>query len=111
MLSAYIKVKVSGNAEVLDENNSVWNRENNEYIYASYADLDFKDAEALVECEITLSYDFDNLENSSEVVKLKLLNQGNISIHCKDVTVTEVSENEMSIRALREDKGYARRLF
>ena len=111
MLSAYIKVKVSGNAEVLDENNSVWNKENNEYIYASYADMDFEDAEALVECEITLSYDFDNLENSSEVVKLKLLNQGNISIHCKDVTVTEVSENEMSIRALREDKGYARRLF
>ena len=109
ILSTDIKVNVSGHAEVLDEYNSVWDREDGEYIYVSYADVDFKDAEVVVECEITLSFDFDDLENSSEVVTLKLLNQGNICIDCKDATVTEIDEDEMARRVLREDKGYPRR--
>lgn len=38
-----------------------------------------------------------------------LLNQGNICIDCEGASIREIDEEELSVRALREDKGYPRR--
>ena len=110
LISTDITVKVSGYAEVFDEYNSIWDSEDQEYIYTTYVDIDFTDAEAMVECEILISFDFDSPENTAQVVNIKLLNQGNICIDCKNATVTEIDDDEMALRILREDKGYPRRI-
>lgn len=110
LLSTTIKVKVSGYAEVFDEDNSIGDSEDREYFYMAYADVTFTDAEMEVECEILISFDFDDPEDSTQVVSFKLLNQGHICIDCRDATVCEITEDEMALRALREDKGYPRRI-
>jgi len=110
LLSTTIKVKVSGYAEVFDKDNSIWDSVDREYFYMAYADVTFTDTEIEVECEIFITFDFDNPEDFAQVESFKLLNQGNICIDCRDATVCEVTEDEMALRALREDKGYPRRI-
>lgn len=63
-----------------------------------------------MECEVSISFDFDNPEGTAQVTHLKLLNQDNICINCENAVVTEINEDEMALRTLREDKGYPRRL-
>ena len=109
LLSTEIVANVSGHAEVLDEENSFWDSEDGDYVFASYADIDFVDAEFNVECEILVSFNFDNPEDTAQVTNLKLLNRGNICIRYTDATITQISEDELALRALREDKGYPRR--
>lgn len=109
LISTDITVKVSGYAEVFDEDNSIWDSVDQEYIYMTYADVYFTDAEVNVECEILISFDFDSPEDTAEVVRLKLLNQGNIFINCRNATVTQIDDDEIALRVLREDKGYPRR--
>lgn len=108
-LSTDVKVKVSGHAEVFDEDSSFWDSVDNEYLFTVYAEVNFTDAEVEVECEVLISFDFDDPENTAQVVSFKLLNPGNICIDCRDATVCQISEDEMAMRALREDKGYPRR--
>ena len=109
LISTNISVKVSGYAEAFDEENSVWDSVDREYVYMSYVDVDFTDAEASVECEIRISFDFDSPEDTAQVVELKLLNQGNICINCPNAEIIEIDDDEMALRVLREDKGYPRR--
>ena len=71
--------------------------------------VNLKDARVEVECEILISFDFDNPENTAQVDSFTLLNQGNICIDCRDATITQLDENELAIRVLREDMGYPRR--
>lgn len=79
------------------------------YFYMAYADIDFTDAEAEVDCEILISFDFDDPENTAQVMEFHLLNQGNICIDCEGASIREIDEEELSVRVLREDKGYPRR--
>lgn len=109
LLNTTIEIKVSGHAEVFDEENSIWDSIDGEYVYMSYSDIDFVDAKVEIECEILISFDFDDPEGTAQVASFILLNQGNICIDCRDATAVQVSEDEMAIRALREDKGYPRR--
>lgn len=110
LLSTDVRVKVSGHAEVFDEDNSIWDSVDREYLYTAYADIDFQDAEVIVECEVLISFDFDNPEDTAQVISFKLLNPGNICIDCSEATVCQITEDEMAIRTLREDKGYPRRI-
>lgn len=96
-------------AEVFDEENSIWDSVDREYFYMAYADIDFTDAEAEVDCEILISFDFDDPENTAQVMEFHLLNQGNICIDCEGASIREIDEEELSVRVLREDKGYPRR--
>ena len=109
LLSTNVTIKVSGYAEVFDEENSIWDSVDREYFYMAYADIDFTDAEAEVDCEILISFDFDDPENTAQVIEFHLLNQGNICIDCEGASIREIDEEELSVRVLREDKGYPRR--
>lgn len=109
LIKATARLKVAGHGEVLDEDNSIWDSEDREYIYVSYADLDFENGYAEVECEIEIGFDFDCPEGSAEVISFKLNNRWNISVECDSVNLTTVDEHELALRCLREDKGYTRR--
>lgn len=109
LISTSITAKVTGHAEVFDEYNSVWDSVDHEYAYMSYADIDFTDATVEVECEVCISFDFDNPGDTAQVDSLKLLNRGNICICCEDALISQIDEEEMALRVLREDKGFPRR--
>lgn len=108
LLETTIMIEVSGFAEVFDEYNSIWDKEENEYLFRSYADLDFSNGTAEIECEVQISFDFDSPEDCTQVVGFKLKNNGNIVIHLNDANISTVDADEMALRSLREDKGYGR---
>lgn len=109
LVSTEITAKVWGHAEVIDLENSLWDNVDQEYIYVRHADIEFSGAEVKVECEILISIDFDNPIDFAQLEEVKLLNQDNICIDCKDLSVTYLDDDEMALRCLREDKGYPRR--
>lgn len=110
LASTEITAKVWGHAEVIDINNSVWDSVDQEYVYVSYADIQFSGAKVSIECELLISFNFDTPENSAQLEELKIVNQDNICINPKDLTITYIDEDEMAFRCLREDKGYPRRV-
>ena len=75
----------------------------------SYADIDFTDATVEVECEVCISFDFDNPGDIAQVDSLKLLNRENICICCEAALISQIDEVVMALRVLRDDKGYPRR--
>lgn len=108
LLKTEVALDVFGEAEIFDEENSVWDSEDREYIFREYADVKFK-GKANVECEIEIAFDFDELE-SSWVRSFKFTNNGNIEILCDDIEMKKIDEDEMALRCLREDKGLPRKI-
>lgn len=107
ILKTEVTLKMSGTAEIFDEDNSVWDSEDGEYIFREYADIEFEGVSE-VECEFQINYDFDNLE-SIGIEKFKFTNFGNIEIECEDVITKLIDDDELAIRCLREDKGMPRK--
>lgn len=110
LISTTITLQVTGRAEIFDEDNSLWDNENREYIFQSYADAIFTDAEATVECEVEISFDFDDPEHTAYVDSFKLTNSSNILVNSKCVDIFPIDDHDFAIRVLREDKGLPRRL-
>ncbi len=107
LLRTEVQLKMSGEAEIFDEDNSIWCSEDRDYITKEYADIKFEGS-AEVECEIEIDFDFDNLDFVS-LRSFKLINNGNIEIDCDNIGLKLVDEYEMAIRCLREEKGLPRK--
>lgn len=107
LIKTDVSLVVGGETEIFDEENSVWDSEERDYIFKEYADVKFKGT-ADVECEIEIAFDFDELESSS-VRSFKFTNSGNIEIQCDDIEIQRIDEDEMALRCLREDKGLPRK--
>lgn len=71
---------VAGKAIVFDENLSVWSSEDREYIYRATSKVDFEDARADAICEIEIDFDLNDLENSIDIIRVKIVNNWNIEI-------------------------------
>lgn len=109
LINTVAHLKITGHAEVVDEDRSFWDNEDKAYIFKEYVDVELDKADAEVACEIKISFDFDSPADSADVVSCKLIDSGNIVIHCKNAVTTHISEDEMALRCLREDKGLSRR--
>lgn len=109
LIKTVATISVSGHGEIFDEDRSIWDSEDKEYIVKEYSDLAFTNGEAEVECEIRIIFDFDDPKNSAEVDSFKLNSRGNILISNYKEDLLPIDEDEMAIRCLREDKGYSRR--
>lgn len=108
-IKSTVNIKVSGQGEILDEERSIWDSEDGDYIIEEYSDIEFIDGNAEVECEIKIIFDFDNPKDSAQVDSFKLNNRWNIGVNCDNITITPIDEDEMALRCLREDKGYSRK--
>ncbi len=73
-------ISVDGHGVVLDEDSSVWDKEDGNYIYTVYADLSVTDGEAEVECEIELGFDLDDPAGTVQVSHVKLNNRFDIEV-------------------------------
>lgn len=109
LIKTVATISVSGHGEIFDEDRSIWDSEDKEYIVKEYSDLAFTNGMAEVECEIRIIFDFDDPKNSAEVDSFKLNSRGNILISNYKEDLLPIDEDEMAIRCLREDKGYSRR--
>lgn len=109
LIKTVASIKVSGHGEIFDEERSIWDSEDQEYILREYSDIEFTDGIAEVECEVRITFDFDDPESSAQVSSFKFNNRGNIGVDCSSVSIIPIDEDEMALRCLREDKGYSRK--
>ena len=111
VIQTYATCLVDGSAIVFDEDNSLWDSEDREYTYKSYDDIEFKHGKVETICEITISYDIDKIDdplNCSQVNSLYFTDNENLEIELDeaDIKSHEMSDDDMALRVLREDKGY-----
>lgn len=83
-------ISVDGHGVVLDEDSSIWDKEDGAYIYSVYADMSVTDGEAEVECEIELEFDFDDPAETVQVSRVKLNNRFNIEVYGGSVELTAI---------------------
>lgn len=83
-------ITVDGHGVVLDEDSSVWDKEDEDYIYKVYADLSITDGEAEVECEIELEFDLDDPGGTVQVSRVKLNNRFDIEISGGNIELTAI---------------------
>lgn len=117
---------VDGEGTVFDENRSVWDSEDHEWIIYALSQIGFNKAIAETECEIQITYIIEKigdlshldaldegerlglLRNSTQVDYLKLTNFGDISLDIDRDYIDEIplDDDDVALNALLEDKGH-----
>ncbi len=92
------ELNLGGRATVFDEESSVWDSEDHEYIYRVNSEVEFKNATAEVECEIEIKFDLSDIENSANVNRIKIVNPYTIPI--------SLDVSETSWEQLYEEEDY-----
>lgn len=87
-------LKLSGNAVVLDESRSYWDKEDGQYMFVAYNDISFKNGSAEVDVEVAISFDHEDPEGSAFVESTKLNVQFNIEIDVNDDDVVYTDHEE-----------------
>jgi hypothetical protein len=118
---------VDGEGTVFDEDRSVWDSEDREWIIYALAQIGFKKAIAETECEIQITYNIEKigdishldildagerlelLRNSTQVDYLKLTNFDDISLDIDRDYIDEIAldDDDVALNALLEDKGHS----
>lgn len=87
-------LSVDGSCVVLDEDCSVWDREDECYIFTSYAELIITGGEAEVECEIELTFDHDDPTSTVHVSNVKINNRYSVNVVGGNVSLTPIDPEE-----------------
>lgn len=95
LLRTYVTLNLSGNATVLDESRSYWDKEDGQYMFVAYSDLSFDNGSAEVEVEVSISFDPEEPESSAFIESTKLNVQFNIDV--------EVDEDDIVYSDPEED--------
>ena len=103
LLKSTASLSVAGHGTVFDEDGSVWDSEEREYVFKSYADFCVSNGAAEVECEILLTFDFDDPLNTVQVSKINLNNRGNIEVKADDCDLVPVDSETIERRILIEN--------
>lgn len=98
-------LKAEGSVRIIDYDHSYYDKEDRAYYYIAYSDIEFENADAIVECEINLDFSSNNAEVS---VTAKIVTDFDIELDLSDaeITTTACPEDELALEVLREDKGY-----
>lgn len=87
IFKCFAKLCVDGRATVFDEEHSVWDSEDHEYVYQVNSEVEFKNAPADIEIEVEIDFDLEDIENTAEISKVRIINPYEISI-CLDKAET-----------------------
>lgn len=82
-------LSVDGSADFLDENRSVWDREDQCYYFTAYTHVDFFGASAYVDCEIQIDFSPDGGTYQSKITHVKTVNKWDIAVDLADADTTE----------------------
>lgn len=88
-----VSLSIDGVAEYLDENRSMWDKEDGAYYFLAYSRLTFHDASAEAECEVRLGFPSDGSMKPIEIKEIKITNRWDI---CIDVSEAEVVEEDIT---------------
>ena len=93
LVHATVSLSVDGVAEYLDENRSVWDKEDGVYYFLAFSRMSFQNASAEAECEVRLGFPADGSMNPIEVTDVRITNKWDI---CIDVSEAEVTEEDIT---------------
>ncbi len=82
-------LSVDGMSDYLDENRSMWDKEDKCYYFMAYTHLEFKNAVAIVDCEIRIKFPNDGSFSPVELENVKITNKYDISISLEDADTSE----------------------
>ena len=95
LIKTTARITVDGQGVIVDDDRSVWFKEENDYIYKAYADMCLTDGKAEVDCEIEIRFDFDNLIESAQVSSVKLNNSFVIEVEGGEISLTDIDDEEL----------------
>lgn len=87
-------LSATGYADVFDENRSVWDSEDQCYYFCAYTHLDFRNATANVDCEISIEFSDDGSLSNIKLASVKLLNKWDISLNLDEAEVEETDTTD-----------------
>lgn len=93
-------LSANGHLDFFDENRSVWDSEDHCYCFCVYTHLDFRNAIATVDCEISIEFSDDGSLSNIELMSVKLLNKWDINLNIDKAEVEE-----------KEAPGYGEHLY
>lgn len=84
LIKATVSLSVDGSGIILNEDNSYWDKEDGVYLFKSFENLVFTNGLAEIDCEILLSYDFDDPLETVQLEDVTLNNN-----YCIELEVDE----------------------
>lgn len=81
IIKCIAELNVGGRATVFDDNRSVWDSEDHNYVYRVNSEVEFRNAIVNVECEIEINFNLNDIENSAKVSKVRIINPYTIPIN------------------------------
>ncbi|MDO4730601.1 MAG: hypothetical protein Q4B14_00500 [Clostridia bacterium] len=87
--------EISGYATILDEDRSIWDKEDRAYIFTAYSNVSFEEALAEVECDILIKFDSEEHLSFVEVDDVKLNVRFNVCV--------DISEGSSTFTDCEED--------
>jgi hypothetical protein len=92
--TCFLKIGATGTG--IDEDRSYWDKEDSCYYYIKYYDISFKNGEAEVKCEISITFNNKCPEESAEIKNIKIIAPWNIEVTVDDddVTYTEIFDED-----------------
>ena len=98
-------LSVDGSADYLDENRSVWDREDQCYYFMAYTHIDFVGASALVDCEIQIDFTPEGGTYQSEITRAKTVNKWDIALDLVDADTSEEDITDYGEQDYRADQA------
>lgn len=98
LVHATASLSVDGIVEYLDENRSLWDKEDQCYYFVAYTRTRFDDATAEVECEVRLTFPSDGSMKPIEIDSVRITNKWDIKID-----ISEAERTDEDITAYGED--------
>ena len=82
-----VQVLVDGRATIFDEKASVWDREDESYVYVVHNNIRFAKGEASLEIEFTIEIDYNDIESSIMILDVRKISFGDIKIDLSNAQV------------------------
>lgn len=88
LVHATASLSVDGVVEYLDENRSLWDKEDQRYYFMAYTRTSFNGASAEVECEVRLTFPSDGSMKPIEIDCVRITNKWDIEIDISEAETT-----------------------
>lgn len=89
LVHATASLSVDGIVEYLDENRSLWDKEDQCYYFMAYTRTSFNNASAEVECEVRLTFPSDGSMKPIEIDCVRITNKYDIEIDISEAETTD----------------------
>lgn len=100
LMKVTVSLSVDGSGIILNEDNSYWDDEDGVYLFKSFENLVFTNGLAEIDCEVLLTYDFDNPLETVQLEDVTLNNN-----YCIELEVDENNIVFMPIIGIEDVKA------